>query len=239
MRNDEPAFLHPTGVVGLIVAAVWLLFTVVALILRTQELVATLGLREIVSGFTGAVTAVTLLYMIRRPPPHWEGWPLYLTAAVVAGSIGTLPFVHTAAQLLVEEPSPEASSHTGDALRVHDSLEDRRLADRKLNNSDLSRAAVANVSFLGSDLSGSDFRGASFTDVNFSGARLCGVDIRAADLSGATGLRDVRTWSYAYYNEETKMPDGIDLAALEGPVRDTGTGLRYMCDPGRTRIIEP
>ena len=76
---------------------------------------------------------------------------------------------------------------------------------------------------FGADLSGAELRGAKLSGSDLRSTNLIGADLRGADLSGAelrgADLTDANLsnakLSGAFYNKETKWPDGFDPIKAE------------------------
>jgi uncharacterized protein YjbI with pentapeptide repeats len=98
------------------------------------------------------------------------------------------------------------------------------LSRANLRGADLSGANLRGVNLSGANLSGAYPIGADLTGANLRGADLSGADVRGADVTGATlsgadltGAKNLiqAQLSEACGNNETELPEGLDLTLLK------------------------
>jgi uncharacterized protein YjbI with pentapeptide repeats len=75
--------------------------------------------------------------------------------------------------------------------------------DRVFKGANLKNADLRGAYLYRADFSGADFRGAKLGNANLGGCNIKGADLTGADLTN-TNLFS------AYYNDSTKLPEGID-----------------------------
>lgn len=120
---------------------------------------------------------------------------------------------------------------------ANQTIHDRTLAGADLRRTIASNSNLRDVDLTDADLSGSDFNGAVFDRVDLSGARLCGVDARGANFRTAIGLEDVADFRFFVYDEDTVLPDGLDLSGISGAIATDRSSLLYSCEPGVTQVL--
>lgn len=156
-----------------------------------------------------------------------------LAIGVLAGGISA----HTAWQVLKKaDAAAEQTAHEPRHDLHGQTIQNTRYTT-ELRGALLQNATLRHVDLGGADLSETDLRGARLIDVNLAGADFCGADLRGADLSKAKGIDEVASWSYAFYDSQTRLPPDADFNVIVGVIPDTGRGLLYMCDVNDTRRL--
>lgn len=168
-------------------------------------------------------------------PPWYYPWVLYCGVACAFMTV----------RIPVRVLQAQAHSETAPSL-FHGAAPDLRRAfitdtdysGKTLRRARLGYARLTHVDLSDADLQEADLRHVVLRDVNLAGANLCGADLRGADLRGARQLTSVRDWSYAFYDQTTKLPHDLDFIQFIGPIEDTGRGLLSMCTPNETRKLK-
>ncbi|WP_436500476.1 pentapeptide repeat-containing protein [Actinokineospora sp. HUAS TT18] len=159
-----------------------------------------------------------------------------LAIGCVGVGVTIVPTVYRAVR--AQSPAKTQAAQQSTPLRLDTgSLSHSAHREQDLSGSLIVRSTIEDVDFGGARLTESDLRFSTFVRVNFAGADLCGVDLRGADLSRASHLGEVKNWDWVFYDDATKVPDGLDLALLDGPVHTVADEVIYSCAPNRTRQI--
>lgn len=167
-----------------------------------------------------------------------EAAPWYFRSVLLVGLCTCLLTVSIPFRIFTKRSEDPPRVVAGQPLDARaQTLRDESFTGARLQHSRLAYATLIHVDLSNTNLQESDLRHATLQDVDLSGADLCGADLRGTDLRGARGLSTVRSWAYAFYDNDTQLPDKVIFPQLTGAIRDTGRGLLYMCEPNETKRV--